>query len=107
VVSGEKELVAGSPVGHAIAIPPAPRAPVRALAAKAVVRRAAGRLPFRVLNAADGTGTAGEPVLVLRRPAPFYRRLGAGGMTGFGARQRRRRRQHAGIGAARENRPLA
>jgi cyclopropane-fatty-acyl-phospholipid synthase len=91
VVSGEKEQVATEQRGHrVIAIPPAPRAPVGAMLAKAMVRRAAGRLPFRMVSAGGQTVGAtsgssdGEPVLLLRRPASFYRRLGAAGLIGFG-----------------------
>jgi cyclopropane-fatty-acyl-phospholipid synthase len=89
VVSGEKEQVATEQRGHrVIAIPPAPRAPVRAMVAKAMVRRAAGRLPYRIVSAGGetigATSAEGEPVLALRRPASFYRRLGASGLIGFG-----------------------
>jgi cyclopropane-fatty-acyl-phospholipid synthase len=55
--------------------------------AKAMARHAARRLPFSVAVATGpepGTGRPGEPVLRLRRPDAFYRRLGAQGLIGFG-----------------------
>jgi cyclopropane-fatty-acyl-phospholipid synthase len=52
-----------------------------------MARRAARRLPFSI--AVPGGGSVGNPgsggpVLRLRRPDAFYRRLGAGGLIGFG-----------------------
>ena len=62
-------------------VPPAPAAPARALAARALVKAAAARLPIRV-QAPDGSrygaGRAGSPVLEIRHEAEFYRRVGAG-----------------------------
>jgi cyclopropane-fatty-acyl-phospholipid synthase len=88
VVSGEREQVAADRrergEGQVITIPPAPRAPLRAAVARTMVRRAAGRLPFRVVHAGDESVSPDEPVLVLRRPASLYRRLGADGLIGFG-----------------------
>jgi cyclopropane-fatty-acyl-phospholipid synthase len=86
-----------------IMVPPAPRAPVRAMLAQAIAARGAKRLPFRIAVVGDGAGEgaddgadegagegAGEghcvpgPVIRLRRPSEFYRRLGAHGLIGFG-----------------------
>jgi len=69
-----------------ITVPPAPRAPVRAMAAKAMVRHATRRLPFRVAVPGGNAGThrPAEPVLRLRRPEAFYQRVGAHGLIGFG-----------------------
>lgn len=67
-----------------------PRTSFRARLARASVRRAAGRLPFRVTIPGEriGGGTASGvnevPVMRLQRPESFYRRLGAGGLIGFG-----------------------
>jgi cyclopropane-fatty-acyl-phospholipid synthase len=62
-------------------IPPAPAGTVRALAARALVRGAAARLPIRI-QAPDGTlsgaGGPGSPILEIRHEDEFYRRLGAG-----------------------------
>jgi len=53
------------------------------MVARAIVRRAAGRLPLRVTL--RGVGRAPDaPVLRLRRPESFYRRLGSHGLIGFG-----------------------
>jgi cyclopropane-fatty-acyl-phospholipid synthase len=83
-----------------LTIPPAPRAPVQAMLAKAMVWHAARRLPFSlVVNGGISTGAstadggnvdgnarrpAGQPVLRLHAPESFYRRLGARGLIGFG-----------------------
>jgi cyclopropane-fatty-acyl-phospholipid synthase len=70
-----------------VSVPPAPHAPVRAMLAKAMLAHAVGRLPFRVtvsVSGADAGRAAGQPELRLRRPAAFYRRLGARGLIGFG-----------------------
>jgi cyclopropane-fatty-acyl-phospholipid synthase len=62
-------------------IPPAPAGRARALAAQAVVKGMAARLPIR-MQAPDGTlsggGGPGSPVLEIRHEDEFYRRLGAG-----------------------------
>ena len=76
-----------SGLGRQITVPPTPRAPIRAMAAKVIARRAERRLPFSV--AVPGDGSAGirqpdEPVLRLSRPDAFYARLGADGLIGFG-----------------------
>ncbi len=68
------------PLSRRITIPPAPRAPVRAMLAKAMTARGVRRLPFSIGSA----GAPGEPVLKLVRPASFYQRLGAQGLIGFG-----------------------
>jgi cyclopropane-fatty-acyl-phospholipid synthase len=55
--------------------------------AKAVTRHAARRLPFSVAvpgGGSEGTRRPGDPVLLLRRPEAFYRRLGANGLIGLG-----------------------
>jgi cyclopropane-fatty-acyl-phospholipid synthase len=55
--------------------------------AKAMVQRAARRLPFSIAvpgGGSAGTRQSGGPVLRLRRPEAFYRRLGARGLIGFG-----------------------
>ena len=68
-------------------VPSAPRAPIRAMLAKATARHAVRRLPFSIaVPGGGGAGTcrSGGPVLRLRRPEAFYRRLGAGGLIGFG-----------------------
>jgi len=52
-----------------------------------MARRAARRLPFSITapgGANVGNPRSGGPVLRLRRPDAFYRRLGAGGLIGFG-----------------------
>jgi cyclopropane-fatty-acyl-phospholipid synthase len=62
-------------------IPPAPPGRARALAARALVKGIAARLPVRI-QAPDGTvsggGGPGSPVLEIRHEEEFYRRLGAG-----------------------------
>ena len=67
-------------------IPPAPRAPLRAMAARAMAMRAVRRLPFRIAVPGSESGDTheGKPVLRLRRPGEFYQRLGAQGLIGFG-----------------------
>jgi cyclopropane-fatty-acyl-phospholipid synthase len=66
-------------------IPPAPPGTIRTLAARALVRGAAARLPIRI-QAPDGTlsgaGGPGSPILEIRHRDEFYRRLG-GGTTGL------------------------
>ena len=64
-----------------------PRGAGRARVAEAVFTHAAARLPVRVVTAgagAFGAGGDGSPVMTLHRPADFYRRIGAGGLIGFG-----------------------
>jgi cyclopropane-fatty-acyl-phospholipid synthase len=59
----------------------------RARVAQALFSRMAARLPLRVTCAAGpafGAGGPGSPVMVLHRPADFYRRIGAAGLIGFG-----------------------
>jgi len=76
-----------SGLGRQIIVPPAPRAPIRAMAAKVMAGRAARRLPFSItVPGGEGAGNPGSdgPVLRLRGPDAFYRRLGAGGLIGFG-----------------------
>ncbi|WP_051951844.1 SAM-dependent methyltransferase [Actinacidiphila yeochonensis] len=56
----------------------------RTAVARALVGRALARLPLRV-QYPDGSVTGGRgPVLVLRDPAAFHRRIGADGLIGFG-----------------------
>lgn len=58
-----------------------PAGPVRALAARLLLRQIAGRLPIRVQAPGGGmfgAGDARSPVLRIRREGPFYRRIGAG-----------------------------
>jgi cyclopropane fatty-acyl-phospholipid synthase-like methyltransferase len=70
--------------GRQITVPNPPRVQVRAMFAKAVIRRAARLLPFNI-SLSNEIGTEyREPVMHLRRPNLFYRRLGASGMIGFG-----------------------
>jgi cyclopropane-fatty-acyl-phospholipid synthase len=57
------------------------------MAAKVMALRAARRLPFSItVPGAESTGNPDSdgPELRLRRPDTFYRRLGAGGLIGFG-----------------------
>jgi cyclopropane-fatty-acyl-phospholipid synthase len=64
-----------------------PRAAVQALIARRLLAMAAARLPVRVQPAGGrefGAGGPGCPVMVLHRPAEFYRRIGANGLIGFG-----------------------
>jgi cyclopropane-fatty-acyl-phospholipid synthase len=67
-----------------------PRSFGRAHVARAVIGRVTRRLPIQV-ELPDGnrlpcgrTDVGGEPVLVLHRPDAFYRRVAAGGLSGFG-----------------------
>jgi cyclopropane-fatty-acyl-phospholipid synthase len=55
--------------------------------ARRLFRRAARRLPLRVVEtggASYGAGSIGDPVMRLVRPASFFHRVGAGGTIGFG-----------------------
>lgn len=65
-------------------IPNPPHSLVRAMAAKAVIRRAARRLPFSVVVSDESVNNYGKPAMLLRRPQQFYRRMGARGLIGFG-----------------------
>jgi cyclopropane-fatty-acyl-phospholipid synthase len=59
----------------------------RATIARLLLQRIAARLPFRVSPAggqAFGCGGPDTPVLLLHRPADFYRRVGARGLIGLG-----------------------
>ncbi len=56
----------------------------RRMAAGAIVRHALGRLPLRVaLGAREQLGSGG-PLLVVHDPDAFLRRIGVGGLIGFG-----------------------
>jgi cyclopropane-fatty-acyl-phospholipid synthase len=64
-----------------------PRGAVRAAVARALFTRTADRLPLRVAipgGVTFGSGGKTSPVLTLHRPADLYRRIGAGGLIGFG-----------------------
>ncbi|WP_211234729.1 SAM-dependent methyltransferase [Glycomyces arizonensis] len=62
----------------------APRSPLRAAAASALLRRVAARLPLRVETPSGAIGPLGPPVLRLHRPEAFLHRLGTSGLIGFG-----------------------
>ncbi len=64
-----------------------PTSGVRAVIARALFTRVAAKLPVRVATpggVAFGGGGIDAPLMRLRRPDHFYRRLGAGGLIGFG-----------------------
>jgi cyclopropane-fatty-acyl-phospholipid synthase len=64
-----------------------PRNPARAAIARALFARACAALPVCVDQAGGpplGAGLPGSPVMTLNRPADFYQRVGASGLTGFG-----------------------
>ncbi|MGH8877300.1 MAG: class I SAM-dependent methyltransferase [Stackebrandtia sp.] len=62
-----------------------PSARASAAVARLLLRRVAARLPLRVvLPDGSGFGDPSGPRLLLRRPAAFYHRVGAGGLIGFG-----------------------
>jgi cyclopropane-fatty-acyl-phospholipid synthase len=64
-----------------------PRAGLNARIARRLLAMAAARLPIRVRPRGGrefGRGGPEAPVMVLHRPADFYRRLGASGLIGFG-----------------------
>ena len=64
-----------------------PRAAGQAAIVRLLLVMAAARLPIRVQPAGArpfGGGGPDAPVLVLHRPADFYRRIGAAGLIGFG-----------------------
>jgi cyclopropane-fatty-acyl-phospholipid synthase len=61
--------------------------PVRAAVARALFIKAVAGLPITVRfpdGRLLGAGTADAPVMILRRPRDFFRRLGASGLIGFG-----------------------
>jgi len=61
--------------------------PVRAAVASALFGAAVIRLPLRVRlpdGSLHGAGGPGTPVMDIRRPREFFRRLGASGLIGFG-----------------------
>ncbi|MCW2622933.1 MAG: methyltransferase, cyclopropane fatty acid synthase [Frankiales bacterium] len=61
--------------------------PLRARIAEALFRRVVRRLPVHVLlpdGQVLGAGGLTGPVMMLRRPETFYRRVGAAGLVGFG-----------------------
>jgi len=76
--------------GLQITVPEPARAPIRAMLAKAVLRRAERRLAFRIVvpdedrDDASRAHSADVPIMRLRRPEALYRRVGAGGLIGFG-----------------------
>ena len=86
VVSGQ---IASGMIDHTtwpdIAVASGP--PARAAIARVLFTRAAARLPLRVRfpdGRLLGAGSLDSPVMNLRRPEEFFRRLGAGGLVGFG-----------------------
>ncbi|MFE9908869.1 class I SAM-dependent methyltransferase [Streptomyces clavifer] len=56
----------------------------RTAVAERLVRRALARLPLRVRLADRDSIGLGGPLMVIREPDAFFRRLGAGGLIGFG-----------------------
>ncbi|MFI6316230.1 class I SAM-dependent methyltransferase [Nonomuraea sp. NPDC050556] len=67
--------------GHWPDVETVPRARLRASIARALFRRVARRLP---INAVYGDAPAQGPALRVHRPEAFFRRVGAGGLIGFG-----------------------
>ncbi len=64
-----------------------PDSRVRAAVAEVLFARMAARLPLRVTTPGGrtfGGGGPGSPLLTLHRPADLHRRVGAGGLIGFG-----------------------
>jgi cyclopropane-fatty-acyl-phospholipid synthase len=64
-----------------------PRSSVRAVIAMQLFRRAAARLPLRVVEDGShryGGGSGADPLMRLVRPANFFQRVGATGTIGFG-----------------------
>ncbi|KIQ66409.1 cyclopropane-fatty-acyl-phospholipid synthase [Kitasatospora griseola] len=64
-----------------------PEGRLRAAVAERLLHRASTRLGIRVERPdrpADRTARPGAPVLTLHRPTDFFRRVGAGGLIGFG-----------------------
>lgn len=73
-----------------ISLPEPARARIRAMLARALIRCAERQLAFRSVvtgeegNDASHAPNSDVPVMRLRRPTAFYRRVGAGGLIGFG-----------------------
>jgi cyclopropane-fatty-acyl-phospholipid synthase len=68
-------------------VPSGPRAAVSAVIADRLLRRAAARLPLRLVypdGAVIGGGDAAAPALVINRPGALARRIGRHGLIGFG-----------------------
>jgi cyclopropane-fatty-acyl-phospholipid synthase len=64
-----------------------PDSPARAAVARTIFRRAAARLPLRVVEPGGrsyGGGGLGDPVMRVTRPGAFFARLGSTGTIGFG-----------------------
>ncbi|UYM04612.1 SAM-dependent methyltransferase [Solicola gregarius] len=61
-----------------------PHAPMRALAARLLLRRAAALAGVRVLTDDDHRPAPGTPALRLVEPEEFYARVGSDGLIGFG-----------------------
>ncbi|MFJ4921568.1 class I SAM-dependent methyltransferase [Streptomyces sp. NPDC088725] len=57
---------------------------IRTAVAERVVRYALGRLPLRIRLGATETLGRGGPLMEVREPRAFFRRIGAGGLVGFG-----------------------
>ncbi|WP_443042850.1 class I SAM-dependent methyltransferase [Streptomyces sp. NBC_00370] len=57
---------------------------LRTAIAERIVRYALGRLPLRVRLGDTGTLGLGGPLMVVHEPRAFFRRIGAGGLIGFG-----------------------
>ncbi|MFI2781763.1 class I SAM-dependent methyltransferase [Streptomyces sp. ALB3] len=57
---------------------------IRTAAAERIVRRALSRLPLRARFAGRDSVGLGGPLMEIRRPDAFFRRIGAGGLIGFG-----------------------
>ncbi|MFD4021717.1 cyclopropane-fatty-acyl-phospholipid synthase family protein [Streptomyces sp. SH5] len=65
-----------------VTLPRASRA--RTAVAERIVRRALGRLPLRARLAGRGDIGLGGPLMDIRDPDAFFRRIGASGLIGFG-----------------------
>jgi len=64
-----------------------PHVPLRAAITRQLFARACAGLPLRVIQAGGrplGSGGPAEPLMLLRRPADFYHRVGSTGLIGFG-----------------------
>ncbi len=61
-----------------------PAASIKATIARVLFRRVARKLPLRVEFPGGEVLGRGGPVMRILRPAAFYRRIGAGGLIGFG-----------------------